>query len=1034
MLRHLKEKLEQNRHLSYFKRHFVKSEKGRSIIEILGVLAVVAILSILFLVAYAYAMSKHQANQIYKQVDLRAVESFSNPALKNYETGEKYNLVGFKENQGGFNYAHEKGKGNRFYVIVKEVPGRACKRLQEMVREEFPIKREVFLCQGDKGISECTGSLTVTECSEGKRNTFVFAYDTSVSDLFPDPTTPNPDPIVPIDPIDPPSECPEGSYAVGEQCCYPNNITTQVCCENTYNGHDEAGSWVDENGVETDDANGICCAKADTDTKACCKANGGVWAEGTCCAKDDTDTKACCEANNYHWVDEDGVKTDGANGMCCIGLYEWFNDEGICCNKGDQPSGSGNQVFCCHSEFIKNGECCTNDNKTWKTDSKACCEAKDYHWVNEDGVKTDGANGMCCIGLYEWFNDEGICCNKGDQPSGSGNQVFCCHSEFIKNGECCTNDNKTWKTDSKACCEANKHHWVNKVTMVKTDDANGMCCEANGYHWVGEQCCDPSNINTQVCCENAYDGHEKGVWVDKVTMVKTDDANGMCCINSSEYVFTSKDNMCCNLNQNLNQAVNNYCCPKDYETLSEESTIEKKEECCEAAGRNWAFINEENFKCCEKDTEPVIVDSDIVCCPADRKNVINGTCCPSTATGVVDGECCTITKVVQDTDTGEEETICCDKPNLDQRCSFDLDTDIPDNEEDCSALGGIWIGASNQCCTPSLIETNTNACCSKTGGKWSEKEGCTSITTQDGCIEAGGTWIPGENKCCSEEMIYYNTDSCCTKSGYYWDDESQVCLEEASGDYDCTLTVTIPTDLGYCISAINGGISNLKKTTYDDVYNTQKSGYYPACLQYREGYHENNIGVACGKETNVPWYYPAEKECSLDAAGECYREFFFSECPGVGCYCSTNTYFKDPFPQQCVRWGSPSNSFSIRASGEEKAKAQLAAKSKPLKFCYLVKTLAAYFGEDSPTKNSSGLLYIGKWADVNENEDNLKNLTIGTDKEDGESKVTLGDDSDTKCNEGQVCSIASLAKGFIMKNEGKQMKFVGKCVNQTNNY
>ena len=177
MLRHLKEKLEQNRHLSYFKRHFVKSEKGRSIIEILGVLAVVAILSILFLVAYAYAMSKHQANQIYKQVDLRAVESFSNPALKNYETGEKYNLVGFKENQGGFNYAHEKGKGNRFYVIVKEVPGRACKRLQEMVREEFPIKREVFLCQGDKGISECTGSLTVTECSEGKRNTFVFAYD-----------------------------------------------------------------------------------------------------------------------------------------------------------------------------------------------------------------------------------------------------------------------------------------------------------------------------------------------------------------------------------------------------------------------------------------------------------------------------------------------------------------------------------------------------------------------------------------------------------------------------------------------------------------------------------------------------------------------------------------------------------------------------------------------------------------------------------------------------------------------------------------
>ena len=660
------------------------------------------------------------------------------------------------------------------------------------------------------------------------------------------------------------------------QCCDPNNINTRVCCVNAYDGHE-----------------------------------AGIWAEGTetCCAKNNKSTQVCCEANNYHWVDKvTMVKTDDANGMCCIEPYKWFNDEGICCNKDDQPSGSGNQVFCCHSEFIKNGKCCTNDNKTWKTDSKACCEANKHHWVDENGVETDDANGMCCeakgyhwvdrdtmketsdangmccIGSYEWFNDEGICC----------------HNKFIienenEKRECCTNDNKTWKTDSKTCCEANEGVWYSSI----------------------ETCCDPNNLNTQACCE--------------------------------------------------------------------------------AVGRIW--------------------------------NVFEGTCCPSTATGVVDGECCTIIQNVQDTDTGEEVTICCDLPSPDLRCSFDLDTDIPDNEEDCSALGGIWIGASNQCCTPSLIETNTNACCSKTGGKWSEEEVCTPITTQDGCIEAGGTWIPGENKCCSEGMIYYNTDSCCTKSGYYWDDESQVCSEEASGDYNCTVTVTIPTDLGYCISAINGGISNLEETTYDNVYNIQKSGYYPTCLQYREGYPGNYLGVACGKIENVPWYYPAEKECSLNTAGECYRAFFFNECPGVGCYCSTDTYFKEPFPQQCVLWGSPSNSSPIRASGEEKAKAQLAAKSEPLKFCYLVKTLAEYFGASSPTGNSSGLLYIGKWENVNENENNLKNLTIGTDKEDGESKVTLGDDSDTKCNEGQVCSIASLGKGFIIENEGKQMKFLGKCVN-----
>ena len=758
MLKNLKE--------DYVKTYKTKADTGRSMLEILAVLAIIGILSIAAITGYTYAMSKHKANQIYKQVDLRAVESFSNPALVNYEPGAKYNLIGFEKELSDISYSQEKGFNKKFYVIVKKVPVRVCKMLQKMVLEDFPIEREVFLCQGDLNATECMGA--VSECEEGENNTFVFAYDIGVRGTL---NIPDPDPE--------PDPCPNG------------------------------------------------------------------------------------------------------------------------------------KMF------------------------------------------------------------------------GS----FCCHNEFIEKEECCTNDNETWKTDSKTCCKAKYHHWVNKETMVETE---------------------------------------------------TDDANGMCCINSFEYVFTSKDSMCCNLNQNLNQAVNNfYCCPKNYETLSKESTIEKKIACCKAAGRNWAFINEENFKCCEKDTEPVIVDSDIVCCPADRKKVINGTCCPFTATGVVDGECCTITKVVQDTDTGEEVTICCDLPSLDLRCSSDLDTDIPDNEEDCSALGGIWIGASNQCCTPSLIETNTNACCSKTGGKWSEEKVCTPITTQDGCIDAGGTWIPGENKCCSEEMIYYNTDSCCTKSGYYWDDESQVCSEEDSGNYDCTVIVTIPTESNYCISAINGGISNLEMTTYQDVYKGDYSKYYPTCLQYREGYHENNIGVACGKETNVPWYYPAEKECSLNEAGECYREFFFNECPGVGCYCSTNTYFKNPFPQQCVRWGSPSNSFPIRASGEEKAKAQLAAGSEPLEFCYLSKTLAAYFGEDSPTKNSSGLLYIGKWANVNEN--NLSKFSVDTYDNDylnygDKLKITLKEDENNKCNEGQVCSIASLGKGFIMENEGTEVKFLGKCVNQTNNY
>ena len=480
----------------YVKTYKTKADTGRSMLEILAVLAIIGILSIAAITGYTYAMSKHKANQIYKQVDLRAVESFSNPALVNYEPGAKYNLIGFEKELSDISYSQEKGFNKKFYVIVKKVPVRVCKMLQKMVLEDFPIEREVFLCQGDLNATECMGA--VSECEEGENNTFVFAYDIGVRGTL---NIPDPDPE--------PDPCPNG------------------------------------------------------------------------------------------------------------------------------------KMF------------------------------------------------------------------------GS----FCCHNEFIENEECCTNDNETWKTDSKTCCEAKYHHWVNKETMVETE---------------------------------------------------TDDANGMCCINSSEYVFTSQDRMCCNLNQAVSSG---YCCPEDYETLSEESTIEKKIACCEAAGRNWESINGENFKCCEKGKEPVIVDSDIVCCPSTATNVINGTCCPSTATGVVDGECCTITKVVQDTDTGEEETICCDNP-LDPRCTDegenDLEDPVPTDEETCISEGGEWIQKENEtpyCCTLTQIR-NTQTCCEAAGYTWNGEKEEDKCTAEKSCRIIGDLntkettcWISSVNSECSgEDCSRLNTD------------------------------------------------------------------------------------------------------------------------------------------------------------------------------------------------------------------------------------------------------------------------------------
>lgn len=60
---------------------------GRSMIEILAVLAIIGILSLSGIAAYSFAVSKHRANQIYDQVDLRATASFTNPFVAQAEAG-----------------------------------------------------------------------------------------------------------------------------------------------------------------------------------------------------------------------------------------------------------------------------------------------------------------------------------------------------------------------------------------------------------------------------------------------------------------------------------------------------------------------------------------------------------------------------------------------------------------------------------------------------------------------------------------------------------------------------------------------------------------------------------------------------------------------------------------------------------------------------------------------------------------------------------------------------------------------------------
>ena len=141
---------------------YLSPQTGRSMIEMLAVLAIMGVLAIGGIAAYSFAVSKHRANQIYNQADLRAVASFGNPLVRRAVVGETYPLAGFDEVVENITYQHKKTTGNGYDIIASHVPERVCRRLQDMI---FPVPKSVTLNGVDLS-STC-----------GSDNTFVFSYD-----------------------------------------------------------------------------------------------------------------------------------------------------------------------------------------------------------------------------------------------------------------------------------------------------------------------------------------------------------------------------------------------------------------------------------------------------------------------------------------------------------------------------------------------------------------------------------------------------------------------------------------------------------------------------------------------------------------------------------------------------------------------------------------------------------------------------------------------------------------------------------------
>ena len=166
------------------------SQSGRSMVEILGILAIIGVLSIGGIVGYSYAMDKYRANVTINDVNLRAVDLMAqiangseNPNLSEWsETGTAGYPISVSTD-----YAP-----SQYFIKVEQVPQTVC----EIIADTFPNNEvEIWIDNEDKECKDLNtmefgyagfikqGCTTSAEC---RGDTPMCNPDTGVCEPYPD--------------------------------------------------------------------------------------------------------------------------------------------------------------------------------------------------------------------------------------------------------------------------------------------------------------------------------------------------------------------------------------------------------------------------------------------------------------------------------------------------------------------------------------------------------------------------------------------------------------------------------------------------------------------------------------------------------------------------------------------------------------------------------------------------------------------------------------------------------------------------------
>ena len=538
-----------------FRTAFMRFCSGRTLTEMLGVLAIIGVLSIAGLFGYKIAMNYHKANETIHDVMLRATNvpmmwedytsiddadfQFLFPDLKPIDT----NPVNYAVKV----YSEPENSNYEFRVLVSDVPQAVCKRILEMNPTAVDLIKT-----GASATSNPEPGFAIPADCVGETGRMGFYFD---EDFRNDPLSPGPGPGPGPGPEPNPTPCDNDANCDAGQCCRGGVCTSD--CDNV-----ECNTKADCTGNEAGECcnDGVCgqcpadpCADNPTECTSC--QIEGVDEDG-CLTCRDPDPQCDPEQCEVPATDEYGCYTKCGEKQCEMtkcpegqipDTYDEYNCCILTCKEDPCAGKTGEEYDCCDRDgelkTVMTGDCCKTEYTYCTADETVdetcvpldtCCEA-DYNC--EAGCC--GADGKCttedctCKTCSELAcNEQGLSCVLGDDNCAKGCAGICpegfsgpfCkeNNECVCLGSTCkeNHNGQSGAQNSWVCCgiaqmtdicgdndRVEDHVWVGDIFTLGDGIKNYCCCNETQ----SEECCQASKGETYHLMDEDGDGTKECV-------------------------------------------------------------------------------------------------------------------------------------------------------------------------------------------------------------------------------------------------------------------------------------------------------------------------------------------------------------------------------------------------------------------------------------------------------------------------------------------------------------------------------------------